>query len=150
MDQPRPPPTCGTTNAPASAPTSLPGRRSAARRNCRCKWLYDEAGSRLFDRICDVAEYYPTRTEMALLEGHAGTVAERTGPAADLVGIRQRGQPEDSGLMLDALERPAGYVAIDISGEFLEESCAALAADYPGVADPARSAADYNPADGSP
>jgi len=106
-----------------------------------CKWLYDEAGSRLFDRICDVAEYYPTRTEMALLEAHAGTVAERTGPAADLVEFGS-GASRKIRLMLDALERPAGYVAIDISGEFLEESCAALAADYPEL--PIRPvAADY-------
>lgn len=106
-----------------------------------CKWLYDETGSRLFDRICDVAEYYPTRTEMALLETHADAVARRAGPDAELVEFGS-GASRKIRLVLDALERPAGYTAIDISAEFLAESCAGLAADYPDL--PIRPvAADY-------
>lgn len=97
-----------------------------------CKWLYDEYGSQLFDRICDVPEYYPTRTEMALLEKRAPAIADRAGADADLVEFGS-GASRKIRLMLDALDRPAGYVAIDISGEFLVESCARLAEDYPDL-----------------
>lgn len=97
-----------------------------------CKWLYDEAGSALFDRICDVPEYYPTRTEMALLAERADAIAGHAGTDADLVEFGS-GASRKIRLVLDALDRPAGYVAIDISGDFLVDSCARLAADYPDL-----------------
>ena len=50
-----------------------------------CKYFYDEAGSRLFDRICQLEEYYPTRCEMAILDRHAAAIMERVEPGSVLI-----------------------------------------------------------------
>lgn len=97
-----------------------------------CRFFYDARGSRLFDRICELPEYYLTRTELDLLERHAGEFADLMGPAAEVVefgagsGVKIR-------LLLDALERPCTYRPIDISGEHLLEAARALARDYPDL-----------------
>jgi uncharacterized SAM-dependent methyltransferase len=49
------------------------------------KYFYDQAGSALFDRICELPEYYPTRTELTLLQTHAGAMAECMGAHADIL-----------------------------------------------------------------
>jgi L-histidine Nalpha-methyltransferase len=98
-----------------------------------CKYFYDDAGSRLFDRICELPEYYPTRTELGILEADAAAMAERLGPNALLIEYGS-GSGTKTRLLLDALDRPAGYLPVDISREHLERSAAALAADYPGLA----------------
>jgi uncharacterized SAM-dependent methyltransferase len=49
------------------------------------KYFYDERGSELFDRICELPEYYPTRTELALMREHADTIAELVGPRAAVI-----------------------------------------------------------------
>jgi L-histidine Nalpha-methyltransferase len=96
------------------------------------KLFYDEVGAALFERICELDEYYPTRTEAAILRAHAGEIAALAGPDATLVeygsgaGVKVR-------LLLDALERPAAYVPIDISREQLGRVAAELAAAYPRV-----------------
>lgn len=97
-----------------------------------CKYIYDEKGSRLFDRICELPEYYPTRTEMALLEAKGDEIATRVGPAAQIVEYGC-GSVQKIRLLLDALEDPASYVAVDISREHLLNAAAALAADYPDL-----------------
>lgn len=97
-----------------------------------CKFLYDAAGSALFDRICTLPEYYPTRTELGLLEEHAGEIAGRIGCDAELVEFGA-GSGRKVRLLLDALTRPRAYVPIDISGPHLEEAASRLAADYPGL-----------------
>jgi L-histidine N-alpha-methyltransferase len=94
-----------------------------------CKYFYDDAGSQLFDRICDLPEYYPTRTEFAILRSHAAEMAARLGPDCLVVeygsgsGIKTR-------LLLEALDRPAGYLPVEIAREHLERSAAALAAEF--------------------
>jgi len=94
------------------------------------KWLYDEAGSRLFDQICALEEYYPTRTEMALLKHCAADVAEVVGPGIALVEFGS-GSSVKVRFLLDHLKRPAAYVPVDISREHLLASAEALARDYP-------------------
>ena len=95
-----------------------------------CKFFYDAEGSRLFDQICELPEYYPTRTELKLLTDEAGEIARLIGPRARLVefgsgaGIKIR-------LLLNALDRPAGYVPVDISREHLMMAAADLARDFP-------------------
>ncbi len=54
-------------------------------RRLPCKFFYDAAGSALFDRICELPEYYPTRTELAILAEHAPAMADHIGPAAEIV-----------------------------------------------------------------
>jgi L-histidine Nalpha-methyltransferase len=97
-----------------------------------CKHFYDARGSALFDRICELPEYYLTRAETAILADRAGEIAELAGSEAVLMELGS-GSLNKVRLILDALERPAAYVAIDISGEHLSAAAAQLACDYPGL-----------------
>jgi len=97
------------------------------------KWFYDAEGSRLFDAICELPEYYPTRTELALLDRHAPEIARRIGPGAELVEFGA-GSLRKVRLLLDALERPASLLPIDISAEHLWASAAELRRERPGLA----------------
>jgi dimethylhistidine N-methyltransferase len=96
------------------------------------KWFYDARGSQLFDRICELPEYYPTRTELAILRAHAGEMAALMGPRAEIVEFGA-GSLLKVRLLLDAMERPARYLPIDISGEHLADCAAALQRDYDGI-----------------
>ena len=96
------------------------------------RFLYDAAGSALFDRICALPEYYPTRTEMQILRDHAADVAERMGPEAMLIELGS-GSSVKVRLLLDAMPAPAAYVPIDISREHLIAAAESLAADYPHI-----------------
>ena len=97
-----------------------------------CKFFYDAEGSRLFDLICELPEYYPTRTECTLLQVHAPEIATLVGPHAGLVefgsgaGVKVR-------LLLAALRYPAVYVPVDISRGHLLTAAASLASDFPGL-----------------
>jgi dimethylhistidine N-methyltransferase len=97
------------------------------------KFFYDHAGSHLFDRICALPEYYPTRTEMALLQTHAGEMARLIGPDATLIEFGA-GSSRKVALLLDALERPRTYEPVDISGEYLHDVAQKLRAVRPGLA----------------
>jgi dimethylhistidine N-methyltransferase len=97
------------------------------------KWFYDTEGSRLFEQICELPEYYPTRTELALLRQHAPELADRIGPGAEIVEFGA-GASVKVRLLLDALVAPRRFVPVDISGEHLAGAAAALRADYPGLA----------------
>jgi dimethylhistidine N-methyltransferase len=105
---------------------------SGAQKRLPGKLLWDETGSDLFDRICSSADYYPTRTEMALLPGVAAEIAPLIGPGATVVEFGS-GASRKIRTLLDALDRPARFLAIDISGEYLEAAIRRLAPDYPQV-----------------
>jgi dimethylhistidine N-methyltransferase len=96
------------------------------------KYFYDERGSRLFDEICELEEYYPTRTETSLLARHAGAIAAQVGKGVTLLELGS-GSSTKVRLLLDRLDEPAAYIPVDISKEHLEASAARLAADYPGL-----------------
>jgi dimethylhistidine N-methyltransferase len=96
------------------------------------KYFYDARGSQLFDRICELPEYYPTRTELSILRTHAAEIAAQMGPRAEIVEFGA-GSCAKVGLLLDAMERPARYLPIDISGEHLAASAAQLRAQYPAL-----------------
>ncbi|MBV8035236.1 L-histidine N(alpha)-methyltransferase [Roseateles sp.] len=98
------------------------------------KYFYDETGSRLFEQICDLPEYYPTRTELALLRGHAADMAAQMGGQVQLVEYGA-GALRKVRLLLDAIPRDSvQFVPVDISGPHLLAACDGLAADYPGLA----------------
>lgn len=97
------------------------------------KYFYDEAGSKLFERICLLPEYYPTRTELALLQDHAQAIADTMGPDVELIEFGA-GAARKVRLLLDAMQRPRAYLPIDISGPHLTAAAADLAADYPKIA----------------
>ena len=96
------------------------------------KYFYDAEGSRLFDRICELPEYYPTRCELAILADNAGEIAAQMGPRAEIVEFGA-GSLRKVRLLLDALAEPARYLPIDISGEHLAGAASALKQDYPGL-----------------
>jgi dimethylhistidine N-methyltransferase len=103
------------------APKSLP-----------CKFFYDERGSELFEQICQVPEYYLTRTEIAVLEESADAIAAQIGAHCRLVELGS-GASIKVRILLAALDRPAAYVPVDISREHLREAAAQLAADFPAL-----------------
>ncbi len=102
----------------AARPRAIPAR-----------WFYDREGSELFEAITALPEYYPTRVETALLAAHCGEVARLVGPGRAVVEFGS-GSSAKTPHLLAAVE-PAAYVPIDISGEFLRASAAALADAFP-------------------
>jgi dimethylhistidine N-methyltransferase len=97
-----------------------------------CKLLYDAEGSRLFDEITTLDEYYPTRTELGILQANADEMVALIGQRTLLIEYGS-GSGLKTRILLDHLADPAGYVPIDISREALAESSAALATAYPGL-----------------
>ncbi|MDY7022444.1 MAG: L-histidine N(alpha)-methyltransferase [Cyanobacteriota bacterium] len=98
------------------------------------KYLYDDHGSVLFEHICELPEYYPTRTETAILQNCAPEIARLTGPC-ELVELGS-GSSTKTRILLDAyksLGHPLRYLPIDISGGMLEKSAYELLADYPSL-----------------
>jgi len=104
---------------------------SARPRTIPARWFYDEAGSQLFEDITRLPEYYPTRTETTLLRRYGAEIAAMTGRGRAAVEFGS-GSSTKTPLLLNAID-PAAYVPIDISGEFLRASAAALAEGFPGL-----------------
>jgi len=96
------------------------------------RWFYDRRGSELFEAITALPEYYPTRAETAILRELGPTLAPLIGPARAVVEFGS-GSSAKTPLVLAAVS-PSAYVPIDISGAFLRESSAALAAAFPALA----------------
>ncbi len=97
-------------------------------------WFYDEAGSRLFEEITALPEYYPTRAERALLERHAAAIAGYA--RSDTLVELGAGSCEKTRLLLDALAAGGGlrrYVPFDVSATFLKASARELSAEYRGL-----------------
>jgi len=96
------------------------------------KYLYDARGAELFEQICEQPEYYPTRTEMALLDASGPGIAAAVGPGAAVVEPGS-GAGEKVRLLLDALEAPSAYVPVDISREQLRRVARSLSSVLDGV-----------------
>jgi len=94
-------------------------------------WFYDRRGSELFEAITDLPEYYPTRTETALLERHGPDFAAAIGMGRAVVEFGA-GSSRKTPHLLRAVD-PAAYVPIDISGDFLRAASAELASAFPGL-----------------
>src|SRR5580692_11696493 len=95
-------------------------------------YFYDERGSQLFDAICELPEYYITRTETGILEEHAQEIADRIGPNALLVELGS-GASTKTRLLLDRLPDLAAYVPVDISRTHLMAAAQRIAVSYPGL-----------------
>ena len=95
-----------------------------------CKYFYDRRGSLLFDQICDLPEYYPTRTEAGIMRDHIGEMAALFGPDCLLIEYGS-GSSTKTRILLDYLPHLAGYVPMDISREHLHRTAADLASAYP-------------------
>jgi L-histidine Nalpha-methyltransferase len=109
-------------NGLGRAPKSIP-----------CKFFYDTRGSALFEAICRLPEYYPTRTEIAILEENAAEIAVQIGPHGRLIEFGS-GASTKVRILLRALDWPAAYVPVDISREHLRDAAISLAEDFPSLA----------------
>lgn len=94
------------------------------------KFFYDETGSGLFEQITELPEYYPTRTEIALLEQHADAIVSRFGPDAALIEFGS-GSSRKVRILLEASGAVGVYMPVDISRDFLIESAESIAALHP-------------------
>ena len=98
---------------------------SQATKNLSPKYFYDDEGSRLFEAICETPEYYPTRTELALLKDAAPEIAAHISDGAVLVEFGS-GASLKTRVLLDAAPQAAVYVPIDISPDALAQAAAAI------------------------
>lgn len=101
------------------------------------KWLpsiyfYDTRGSQLFDQICELPEYYPTRTEIAILRQHVPHIAQLLGPNCVLIEYGS-GSSTKTRSLLDHLPDLAAYVPIDVSSDYLLRAANDLVREYPGL-----------------
>jgi L-histidine N-alpha-methyltransferase len=84
------------------------------------KYFYDQRGSELFDEICELPEYYPTRTERRIMEENLPQIAALVGPQAAVIEFGA-GSSSKARQLLDHLEDPVAYVPVEISGENIEQ-----------------------------
>lgn len=127
----------------AALPRSAPGQQRIFMRDVLaglrtepkhllCKYFYDQRGSALFERICQLDEYYLTRSELAIMDQFAPEMGAQIGPGAMLVEYGS-GSSVKTRYLLDALSDAVAYVPVDISGELLRQSSQELARDYPRI-----------------
>lgn len=96
------------------------------------KYFYDARGCELFDRICELPEYYPTRTELGIMESAAGDMAQCIGNEVVLIEYGS-GASIKTRLLLESLGEVAAYVPLDIASEHLQETADALRRQFPGL-----------------
>ncbi len=97
-----------------------------------CKYFYDARGSHLFEQICELEEYYPTRTELSIMDRSVEAMAESLGPRCLVVEFGS-GTGRKTEQLLAALEEPLVYVPVDISVTPLEQSAARLTGRFPSL-----------------
>jgi len=95
------------------------------------KFLYDALGSRLFDAITELPEYYPTRTERAIFDAHAAAMAAQVGPGRTLIDLGA-GSCEKAARLFGVLQ-PSRYVAVDISVDYLRQALDSLQRQHPRI-----------------
>jgi dimethylhistidine N-methyltransferase len=90
-------------------------------RTLPCKYFYDERGAALFRKICELPEYYITRTEIDILDRHRAEIASQLGPNIELIGLGT-GAGTKTRVLIEALDKPAAYIPVDISEKQLRKS----------------------------
>ena len=96
------------------------------------KFFYDDVGSKLFDQICDLPEYYPTRTELKIMLDNMDELADLVGPQASLIEFGS-GSSYKTRVLLEKLSELAAYVPVDISGDYLLDIATGLRNDFPHI-----------------
>ena len=96
------------------------------------KYFYDERGAALFQKICDLPEYYITRTEIDILDRNRAEIASHLGPNIELIGLGT-GAGTKTRILIEALETPAVYIPVDISEKQLRESTANFRKTFPDL-----------------
>lgn len=110
---------------------ALAGLRAPTKR-MQPKWFYDSAGSKIFEQITELPEYYPTRTEISILRHEIGTLARYVPDGAALIELGS-GASTKTHILLGALKKLGVYVPVDVSGEFLLSVADDLDRDYPDL-----------------
>lgn len=105
---------------------------SRPRKALPCKYLYDDQGAQLFEAICELDEYYPTRTELDILRRNIEEIVTLLGPRANLVDLGS-GSGLKTRLLLEHLDQPASYFPVDVARAQLLECSAQLAQEYPNL-----------------
>ena len=105
---------------------------SSEPRNLPCKYFYDERGAALFQKICDLSEYYITRTEIDILSRHHTEIALQIGPNVELIGLGT-GAGTKTRILIEALDKPAAYIPVDISEKQLRKSTAVFRKTFPSL-----------------
>ena len=96
------------------------------------KFFYDDAGSKLFDAICELPEYYPTKTELRIMRENIDEIANLIGEQASLIEFGS-GSSRKTRVLLDNLHDLAAYVPVEISRDHLLETAEGIRADYPAI-----------------
>jgi len=125
---------------PAAAPSAATSEFGVAMmqalrsrpRSIAPKFFYDQHGAALFEQICQLDEYYLTRTEVVILRDHAKDIARLIGPRADLIEFGA-GTPDKARIVLDALPSPARYAPVDLAVDHLTGAKLDLERSYPGL-----------------
>ncbi len=99
-------------------------------RTLPCKYFYDERGAALFQKICELPEYYVTRTEIDILDRNRAEIAAQIGPNIELIGLGT-GAGTKTRILVEALEQPAVYIPVDISEKQLRKSAALFRKIFP-------------------
>ncbi len=102
----------------------------ATQKSLPCKYLYDQRGSQLFDQICQLDEYYPTRTELAIMQENAEEIAAAIGSEVVLVELGS-GSSLKTRILLDHLHDPLACLPVDISAAHLKDSAEELQIEFP-------------------
>jgi dimethylhistidine N-methyltransferase len=97
-----------------------------------CKYFYDERGAALFQKICELPEYYITRTEIDILDRNRTEIASQIGPSVELIGLGT-GAGTKTRILIEALEKPAAYIPVDISEKQLRKSTARFQKIFPNL-----------------
>ena len=101
-------------------------------RTLPCKYFYDARGAELFQKICELPEYYVTRTEIDILERYGAEIASELGPDVELIGLGT-GAGTKTRILIEALDKPAVYMPVDISEKQLYESAALFRKVFPDL-----------------
>ena len=105
---------------------------SAKPRTLPCKYFYDDHGAALFQKICELPEYYVTRTEIDILDRNRAEIASHLGPNIQLIGLGT-GAGTKTRILIEALQKPAAYIPVDISEKQLLESTALFRKIFPDL-----------------
>jgi dimethylhistidine N-methyltransferase len=126
------PPVASVPSASSDFLSDVIAGLSSEPRTLRCKYFYDERGAALFQKICELPEYYITRTEIDILDRYRTEIASQVGPNIELIGLGT-GAGTKTRILIEALEKPAVYMPVDISEKQLHESTALFRKVFPDL-----------------
>jgi dimethylhistidine N-methyltransferase len=126
------PPVTGVPSASSDFLVDVIAGLSSEPRTLPCKYFYDERGAALFQEICELPEYYVTRTEIDILDRYRTEIASQLGPNIELIGLGT-GAGTKTRILIEALEKPAVYIPVDISEKQLHESTALFRETFPDL-----------------